>query len=97
MQQETGIKDHLQAISDSCFLACLPPALCRLQVAMHVIRQHRYRPPGEDGRGGAVQVGGVAGRREGQSDDAVACALAGAVQCRWVGQERGAGGAAGSW
>ncbi|KAG1666483.1 hypothetical protein FOA52_004865 [Chlamydomonas sp. UWO 241] len=25
------------------------------QVAMHVIRQHRYRPPGEDGRGAPVQ------------------------------------------
>lgn len=25
------------------------------QVALHVIKQHRYRPPGEDGRGAPVQ------------------------------------------
>lgn len=28
---------------------------CPLQVALHVLRQHQYRPPGDDGRGAAMQ------------------------------------------
>ncbi len=26
-----------------------------MQVALHVLRQHQYRPPGDDGRGAAMQ------------------------------------------
>ena len=41
----------------TCVITYLPSSILvvLLQVALHVIKQHRYRPPGEDGRGAPVQ------------------------------------------